>query len=41
MDKKKVFLFYHYKQGKITNKSEAFDAEDLLEHNKSAENTDG
>jgi hypothetical protein len=41
MDKKKVYLFYHYKQGKITCKSDIFDAEDLLEHNKSGDATDG
>jgi hypothetical protein len=41
MGEKKVFLFYHYKQGKITNKYEHFEAEDLLEHNKSGDNTDG
>jgi hypothetical protein len=41
MDKKKVFLFYHYKDGRITNKSETFDADELLDHNKSGDQADG
>ena len=41
MDKKKVFLFYHYKGGKITNKSESYDTEELLDHIKTADSADG
>ena len=38
MDKKKVFLFYHYKQGKITNNSKTFETEDLLDTTRTGDN---
>lgn len=41
MDKKKVFIFYHYKNGRITNKSETYEQDELLDHNKSGDQNDG
>lgn len=37
LEKGRVFIFYHYREGKITAKQEQYNTEDLLEHNKSGD----
>ena len=34
MDKGRVFIFYHYAEGKVTANQQQYNTEDLLEHNK-------
>lgn len=34
LDKGRVFIFYHYREGKVTANQQQYKTEDLLEHNK-------
>jgi len=40
MEKEKVFLFYHYRNGRITNKARTFEMILLVDASRSGENDD-
>jgi len=40
MEKDKVFLYYHYRNGRITNKARTFEAADIQDQSRSGDNDD-